>query len=64
MDILLCSPVDPAVEWDARFKDTFAVHFYSFLSKQRPITRDPNKEFYSYMGPKLCPLSFGLSDKF
>ena len=57
-------PIDPVTTWDSRFKDAFAIHLYSFLSKKKKVTRDPSKEFYAYVGPRLCPLAYELTEPF
>ncbi|XP_075265481.1 lactosylceramide 4-alpha-galactosyltransferase-like [Convolutriloba macropyga] len=51
-------------DWDNFFQCTYAVHFYSYLSKNWSIGKNPARSAYVYLAPKHCPVSFQSTEKF
>ncbi|XP_075257624.1 uncharacterized protein LOC142349755 isoform X2 [Convolutriloba macropyga] len=45
-------------EWDALFKCSYTVHFYSNTWGHKAVSGDPKLDAYSYLGPTHCPNSF------
>ncbi|XP_075251634.1 lactosylceramide 4-alpha-galactosyltransferase-like [Convolutriloba macropyga] len=44
--------------WDELFSCSYAVHFYSYLTKNIPVNRNANLEAYAHLAPKHCPNSY------
>ena len=40
------------------FKSSLVVHFFSSRTDSKPVFGNQLHEAYSYLGPKMCPLSF------
>ena len=51
-------------EWDEFFSCSYAVHFYSYISKHFKISGDPKTDTYSYLAPKHCPISYWSHKEF
>ena len=51
-------------DWNKLFECSYGVHFYSYLTRQTPVRRDPSHEAYAFLGPKHCPLSYWSTSDF
>lgn len=50
--------------WESYIKCSYMVHIINCRAKMFNVTGNPKREFYSYIGPKVCPKTFGHFDIF
>ena len=43
--------------WESIIRCSRVVHLATPFSKYKPVTGNPRRDIYSYLGPKLCPMS-------
>ncbi|XP_075253166.1 uncharacterized protein LOC142344969 [Convolutriloba macropyga] len=54
----------PEVHWENLFRCSWVVHFFSYVSSKIPVTGNPHRDAYSYLGPQYCPKSFADLEQF
>jgi len=52
------APQDPESHWQSVFADSLCVHLFSSRTNHLPVTGDPSRSAYAYLGPQYCPLSY------
>ncbi|XP_059099194.1 alpha-1,4-N-acetylglucosaminyltransferase-like [Tigriopus californicus] len=50
--------------WNQTKRDAWAIHFFSYLTSSKEVTKNSRKEAYSYLAPIYCPNSFASVEEF